>query len=114
MVLTFALTICSFTLFATNNPDVKEGDVLKIGKPIVKEYKHIKFPKSNFIIKRGGIVSYQNIVGSLVLVTGVKEKKDGTKIVKISRNDGGRFFGSHTVVKVDIDNALKSGELIVH
>ncbi|RPD97953.1 hypothetical protein EGM88_07240 [Aureibaculum marinum] len=113
-VVAFLLTICSFSLFSQNiSPDdIKEGSEFKIGKPLVESYKHINFPKPNFIIKRGGIVNYKNIEGSSVLVTDIKEKKNGTTIAKIKRKDGKRFFGSYKVVTVDIDNALTSGELI--
>ena len=51
--------------------------------------------------------------GEKVVVTSVKEKKDGTTQIKIKRNDGGRFFGSHTVVTADYKDAINSGELQV-
>ena len=46
-----------------------------------------------------------------MVVTSIKEKKDGTTEVKIKRTDGNRFFGSHTVVSADFEKALASGEL---
>lgn len=92
--------------------DVKVGDVFEIGKPESNKYKHIEFPRANFIIKRGGIANYKRVEGETVVVKAVKEKKDGTVEVKIKRKDGGRFFGSHPVVSADIDEALNSGELL--
>lgn len=91
--------------------DVQVGDVFEIGKPETNTYKHIKFPRANFIIKRGGIANYKRAEGRTVVVTSIKEKKDGTTQVKIKREDGGRFFGSHTVVAADFNDAIDSGEL---
>ncbi|MEY8019366.1 hypothetical protein AB8P51_00915 [Muriicola sp. SD30] len=91
--------------------DVEVGDVFEIGQPETNKYKHIKFPRANFIIKRGGIANYKRAEGQKVIVTAIKEKKDGTTLVKIKRTDGNRFFGSHTVVSVDFKEALESGEL---
>lgn len=91
--------------------DVQVGDVFEIGAPEANTYKHIDFPRANFIIKRGGIANYKVAEGQKVVVTSVKEKKDGTTQVKIKRNDGGLFFGSHTVVAADFGDALASGEL---
>lgn len=91
--------------------DVEVGDIFEIGKPEANMYEHINFPRANFIIKRGGIANYKRAEGQKVVVTSKKEKKDGTTQVKIKRTDGNRFFGSHTVVWVDLKEALASGEL---
>ena len=90
---------------------VKVGDVFEIGTPESNTYKYIDFPRANFIIKRGGIANYKRVQGEEVVVTDVKEKKDGTTQIKIKRKDGGRFFGSHSVVAADFHDALASGEL---
>ncbi|TDS17111.1 hypothetical protein DFQ03_1604 [Maribacter caenipelagi] len=96
----------------TNTPsNVNVGDVFEIGKPETNKFKHIDFPRENFIIKRGGIANYRRAHGEEVVVTAVKEKKDGTTEIKIKRNDGGRFFNSHTVVTADFKEAINSGEL---
>ena len=99
------------TSVAQTTTDVQVGDVFEIGKPESNSYKHINFPRANFIIKRGGIANYKRAEGEKVVVTSIKEKKDGTTLVKIKRTDGNRFFGSHTVVSVDFKEALESGEL---
>ncbi|NNE76727.1 MAG: hypothetical protein HKN31_06600 [Pricia sp.] len=94
--------------------EVQVGDILKIGKPETKTYKHIAFPRANFIIKRGGIVNYDRLKGEKVVVTSIAEKNDGTTKLKIKREDGGRFFGSHSVVVVaDYRDALEAGELLM-
>lgn len=91
--------------------DIEVGDVLEIGKPEANTYKHIDFPRANFIIKRGGIANYKSVQGEKIVVTSIKEKKDGTTQIKFKRNDGGRFFGSHKFIAADVNDALESGEL---
>ena len=91
--------------------EVKAGDMLQIGRPDAPSFKHIDFPRANTIIKNGGIANYKKMEGVKVVVTAVKEKKDGTLQVKIKRTDGGRFFGIHSVVSADLKDALVSGEL---
>ncbi len=91
--------------------NIQIGDILKIGAPEARQYKYINFPRANFIIKRGGIANYKGMKGYKVMVTDIKEKKDGSLKVKIKRADGGRFFGSHTVVSAHLNNALETGEL---
>jgi len=114
-ILSFVLVMCTLGLFAqskANTTDIQIGAIYEIGKPKTNMYKYINFPKPNMIIKRGGIANYKLIKGSIVVVTSVKKKKDGTTIAKIKRKDGGRFFGSHAVITTDINNALQWGELI--
>jgi hypothetical protein len=91
------------------NPQV--GDIYEIGKPETRTYRHINFPKPNFIIKKGGVANYKLAVGKKVIVTSVKKKKDGTNQVTIKREDGGRFFGSHTFISANFEEALEAGEL---
>ena len=91
--------------------EVKVGDILQIGHLDAPRFKHIDFPRPNFIIKKGGIANYKRVEGYKVVVTSIKEKKDGKLQVKIKRADGGRFFGSHLVVSADLKDALESGEL---
>ncbi|MGC1516754.1 MAG: hypothetical protein WA810_14365 [Maribacter sp.] len=95
----------------SSSDPVNVGDVFEIGKPETNTYQHIDFPRANFIIKRGGIANYKRAEGEVVVVTSVKEKKDGTTQVTIKRKDGGRFFGSHTYVSANVQEAVASGEL---
>ncbi|WP_375323394.1 hypothetical protein [Flagellimonas sp. GZD32] len=90
---------------------VEVGDVFEIGRPETPTYKHIDFPRANFIIKKGGIANYKTVEGNKVVVTAIKEAKDGTLQVKIKRTDGRKFFNTHAVVSADIQSALQSGEL---
>ena len=91
--------------------EVEVGDILRIGEPDASKFKHIDFPRANFIIKKGGIANYKRVEGDKVVVTSIKETKDGSLEVKIKRADGKRFFGSHSVVSADLKGALESGEL---
>ena len=111
ITLLFSVSLLNAQNNATNQTEVNVGDVFEIGKPESNKYKHIDFPRENFIIKRGGIADYRRAHGEEVVVTAVKELKDGTTQVKIKRNEGGRFFNSHTVVTADFKDAITSGEL---
>ncbi|TLP81753.1 hypothetical protein [Maribacter sp. ACAM166] len=113
-LLTLVFVISTTGLQAQKNAEqqeVKVGDVLQIGKPKALQYKYIDFPRPNFIIKRGGLANYDRVFGNRVVVTSVKQKKDGTIKVRLKRADGGRFFGSHSQVAANFREALKSGEL---
>ncbi len=90
---------------------VEVGDLLEIGRPEYNRFKHIDFPPANLIIKRGGIANYKRAEGQQVVVTSVKEKKNGRTEIKIRRKDGGRFFGINTVISADLQKAMQSGEL---
>ncbi|WP_324028165.1 hypothetical protein QSV08_09620 [Maribacter sp. BPC-D8] len=111
ITLLFSVSLLNAQDNVTIQTEVNVGDVFEIGKPETNKYKHIDFPRENFIIKRGGIANYRRAHGEEVVVTAVKEKKDGTTEIKIKRNDGGRFFNSHTVVSADFKEAINSGEL---
>ena len=113
LALLFVVATTNINAQNANPQDIKVGDVLEIGKPDTPKFKHIDFPRANFIIKKGGIANYKTVVGNKVVVTDIKEKKDGTVVVKIKKTDGKRFFNSHPVVKSDLKDALESGELSV-
>lgn len=116
LILVLVIAFSGAVVNAQNTKEVQPqhieiGDVLEIGGPEAPQYKHINFPRANFIIKRGGIANYKGVRGYKVVVTSIKERKDGTLKVKIKRADGGRFFGSHTVVTAHLNDALETGEL---
>ncbi|MFC4633456.1 hypothetical protein ACFO3O_06035 [Dokdonia ponticola] len=112
-ILLVALMLSTLGLFAQSEKiaDVKVGDVFEIGKLQTNTYKNIQLPKLNIIKKRGGITLDLNLEGSIVVVTGIKSKKDGTTIVKLKRQDGTRFFRTHKIITANINGALQSGEL---
>ncbi|WP_299672516.1 dihydroorotase [uncultured Polaribacter sp.] len=90
------------------------GDVFKIADVAHNSYKHIDFPRANFVIKKGGIYTFKNIIGKKVVITSIKQKADGTKIATIKLKNGGRFFNSHKYLKVDLKNALLQRELVIY
>ncbi|SDB52078.1 hypothetical protein SAMN03097699_1878 [Flavobacteriaceae bacterium MAR_2010_188] len=108
----FAFFVTVFMYGQTSASEFSKGDVFQIGSANDDNYKHINFPRANFIIKKGGIANYNNIKGQKVVVTSVKEKNDGKKVATIKRVDSRRFFNSHKYITVDIDEALKSKELL--
>lgn len=104
------LTAQTSTSEAQSNVEV--GDIYKIGRPAANQYKHINFPKANFIIKKGGIANYKKVEGNTVIITSVKEQKDGSTKIKMKRTNGTRFFRTHPVVTADYAEAVSSGELL--
>ncbi len=87
------------------------GSVFEIGEASAAQFEHIQFPRANFIIKRGGVPNYKAMKTVKVVVTSVKERKNGSTRVYIKHADGKRFFGSHLYVPTDFNAALESGEL---
>lgn len=87
------------------------GDSYYIGQPSGQDFNYIQFPKRNFIVKRGSLPNYKNLIGKEILITGTRVR-NGRQEVTIRRTDGIKFFGSYPEVKVDIKNAIQSGELI--
>lgn len=115
-----AIVLAIFLLFGSANSEeikkadfqeVQIGDILKIGSPEGANFKYIEFPRANFIIKRGGRLNFKDLPGTKVEVISISDNNDGTLMAKIKRADGGRFFGSHTVVDVHMGKALESGEI---
>jgi hypothetical protein len=114
-ILSFVLAVFTsiFMYGQTSTSDFNKGDVFQIGTANFNNYKHINFPKANFIIKKGGIANYKNIKGQKVVITSVKEKDNGKKIATIKLADSRKFFNSHKYISVDIEEAIKNKELIV-
>ena len=94
------------------NLSIKIGDYFLIGEVYNNNYRHINFPKANFIIKKGGIVNYSNIKGKKVEVRSIKEKKDGSIITTIELTSKKFFFNSHKYVTVEINEAISQKELL--
>jgi len=88
------------------------GDILEIGHTDNYQYTHVKFPKPNFIIKKGGIANYEKLAGMLVEITSVKIDDKGNTSVLLKRKDGKSFFGSFPEIKADYLKAIASEELM--
>ncbi|WP_299608579.1 hypothetical protein [uncultured Aquimarina sp.] len=93
-----------------NSETVTVGDVITIGAPSGNTYQHILFPKTNFIIKRGGNPNYKKIKGLQVTVTERAEKKSKT-VITVKRKDGKKFFNSLNTVNIDLEEAIKTKEI---
>ncbi len=92
---------------------IQVGDKLIIGKPSGQHYQHVLFPKTNFIIKKGGIANFKKIVGNSVTVTQVSKNKEGQTKISIKKTDGKKFFNSIVSVKANLEAALNAKEIIL-
>ena len=101
-------------MFSQNsNSDYNIGDVFTIAQANYDNYKYINFPRANFIIKKGGLANYNNVVGEKVEITSIDEKKNGKLIATIKLVESRRFFNSHKYVTVDINKAIENKELLI-
>ncbi|MCX2718241.1 hypothetical protein [Lentiprolixibacter aurantiacus] len=91
--------------------EIQVNDVLVIQQPSGPDFKHIHFPKKNFIIKRGGIANMKQLAGKKVIVEAISYDKDGSTLITLSRQDGMKFFRAFPTVKASLEDALDSGEL---
>ena len=93
------------------NTSVNIGDTFVIGDPSNSQYKHLKLPRPNFIIKKGGIVNFKSLKNTKVKVVAVRTKNEKS-YVTIRRSDGGKFFGSHPTLNAYLEESLEQGELV--
>ncbi len=114
-ILFIALLAISGIFAQQNNTDaqtsIEVGNELIIGQPSNQEFEHFHFPKTNFIIKKGGIANYKALAGKKVIVTAVESNGEGKKVVTVKRKDGLKFFKSIATVKIDLEQAISSGEI---
>ena len=92
-------------------PKVKAGDILKIAAPAHSSYDHINFPKSNFIIKRGGIANYRALINQEIKVTEVTIENGCISKVDVALANGKKFFNTVKTVSVDFKEALAAKEI---
>ena len=113
LITVLAFFVSVFMYSQTDTSNFNKGDIFQIGSANNDNYKHINFPRRNFIIKKGGIANYKSIKGQKVVVTSVKEKNNGKKVATIKLVDSRRFFNSHKYITVHIDEAIKAKELLI-
>lgn len=106
----FSLTFANNNLTLSNN-DPQVGDVLIINETNANGYKYIFFPKLNFIVKKGGLASYNMVEGNHAVIKKVESNENGDTYVFLERKNGQKFFGCLKVVKADFTKALNSGEI---
>ncbi|MGK0494496.1 MAG: hypothetical protein ACJAU2_000875 [Maribacter sp.] len=87
------------------------GDVLVLSQPSGSSYQYIDFPKPNIIIKRGGIATFNNLIGQKLIVIEIITTEDGSKDAVLTRKDGQNFFRFFPKVSSNLDKALANGEL---
>lgn len=97
---------------AQSNSSLKVGDKFKIALTQNNHYRYVKFPKNNFIIKKGGIVDYKKVTGQEVVVTSIKEHKNGKRIMVLKLANGKKFFNSHEYIEAEYPGSLDNSELI--
>ncbi|PKD20958.1 hypothetical protein APR41_13080 [Salegentibacter salinarum] len=108
------MLLLAFQVEAQNQTEpVRVGDVLVINQTKNQAFKSLDLPKANFIIKKGGIANYKSLNGKRVEVTAVETNDAGETTVKLQREDGSKFFRTHTTISANIDEALENGELIL-
>ena len=80
----FTFLMCCFLSFSnysqTSSDQVKVGDTFTIGEVKMNNYEHIKFPRKNFIIKRGGIANLKSVYGKEVEVVDYAYTDEGDTI----------------------------------
>ena len=91
--------------------EVNVGDKYVIGAPSSSEYQHIKVPKKNFIIKKGGIADKKSLLDNVAVVKEVISDKKGNTVVVLERSNGKKFFNAYSTLKANLKSAVESGEL---
>ena len=113
IILLLLISFISVSTFSQNSSIAyKKGDVFIIKNVENNNYKHIHFPRANFIIKKGGVPNFKNLYGEKIEIVSTKENKDGDIIATIKLVSGKRFFNSHKFLTANIKAALKEQELI--
>ncbi|MGB5377725.1 hypothetical protein [Muriicola sp.] len=107
----FSIATFAFAQEKQQTP-IEAGTVLTIAKPSTANYKHIDFPRKNFIIKRGGIANFKTLYGKKVEVVSHSYSADGQTIVTLRPADGTKFFRNFSTVDAHLEDALSAGELI--
>ena len=106
----FTITLSSFGTYGIQ--DINVGDEITISNPSSSSYAYIHFPKSNFILKKGGNLNYKSLSGTKVIVAEVLQSNDGETIIKVKKKDGGSFLNSLKVLSIDYNKALENSEII--
>ncbi len=93
--------------------NTKSGDLFIINKTNNQPFEHIFFPKSNFIIKRGGIANYKGLDETTVRVESLFKGKNNDLFVNLRPLGSKKFFNIYANVEANLTKALERKELIV-
>lgn len=111
-LLILALCLGIGNLFAQESTDpISQGTVLTLNSPAGHHYKHIDFPRRNFIIKRGAIADYNSLIGMEIVVKDLIKDSDGKTKAILERKDGRPFFRFYPTVEANLEQAMAVGEL---
>ncbi len=111
LTLVCALTASVCINAQAQTQDIAVNDVLTLGAPTAYGYDHVKFPKSNIIIKRGGILNFKDLKGKKVVVESVSYGENGKTVVNVRRQDGKKFFRAFNTVEISLEQALEKQEV---
>jgi hypothetical protein len=107
----FVLTVSIVQAQQKQQVDIQKGAVLTIEAPSASDYQYVKFPRKNFIIKRGGIADMKTVLGKKVEIIDFVYSSNGSTEVTLKRVDGKRFFRKFPTIKAHLEDAIRSGEL---
>ncbi|CAH8281538.1 hypothetical protein EV196_104203 [Mariniflexile fucanivorans] len=91
--------------------NLAKGDVIEVGNPSSKMYKHIKLPRGNFVGTEKGVSNYKSALGNEVVVTNIKKMQNGNTIISVKRNDGKLFFNTVATLNISLEKALRVNEI---
>ncbi|KPM32823.1 Hypothetical protein I595_1250 [Croceitalea dokdonensis DOKDO 023] len=108
-VVMMALSISSITAQENFAKDVQVGQQMMITVPSSGSFQHVKIPKKNFIIKKGGIWNMDSVDNAVVNVISISNGEQPK--VTLERADGKKFFNAYRTIKANFNSAVNSGEL---
>ncbi|MFH6603390.1 hypothetical protein ACEZ3G_07875 [Maribacter algicola] len=111
LVLTLFLSFGAILKAQDKEGTISEGDIVVLAQTAGSNYRYIHFPRKNFIIKRGAIANFNELVGKKLIVAQIETDKDGNLNATLRRKDGHNFFRFYPTVKAEISKALQNGEL---
>lgn len=91
---------------------IKIGTKLEIGYPSASNYKYLILPRKNFIIKKGGLANYKNLINLNVVVSEIEKSEDNTIIVVLKHVENKKFFNRYRTIKANYKEAINAKELI--
>ncbi|MBT8256837.1 MAG: hypothetical protein KJO49_00075 [Bacteroidia bacterium] len=110
-ILSFALlVIISLNVSAqqTSQKDFEVGDQVVLEESSNQQYQFVKFPKKNFIMKRGGVANIKGLYHTKLTIVKITESGEW---VHLSKADGSKFFNRYSTIKAHLPKAVEAGEL---
>lgn len=92
-------------------PQLAAGNIVTLGEPVGIRYRHLNFPRKNFIIKRGAIANFNALVGIKLEVIDLEVGQKGATFVTLKRKDGQHFFRFFPTVTAHLEKAVAAREI---